>query len=58
MQEDHMLNIRLPIMVDAALLAAIDEWRRAQPDLPSRGETIRRVLRATIARPPKVRVEV
>ena len=52
-----MLNIRLPIMVDAALLAAIDEWRRAQPDLPSRGETIRRVLQATIAMPSKVPAE-
>ena len=27
-------------------LAAIDEWRRAQPDLPARGEAIRRMERA------------
>jgi hypothetical protein len=31
-------------MMAAAEVAAIDEWRRKQPDLPSRSEAIRRLV--------------
>jgi hypothetical protein len=35
-----------PVMVrlQADQLAALDDWRRAQPDLPGRPEAIRRLL--------------
>lgn len=35
-----------PVMVrvQPELLAALDDWRRAQPDLPGRSEAIRRLL--------------
>jgi hypothetical protein len=38
------LNQRVPFATDREQLAAIDEWRRRQPDLPSRSEAIRRLL--------------
>lgn len=28
--------------------AALDEWRRAQPDLPSRAEALRRLVRLAL----------
>jgi hypothetical protein len=31
-------------------LAEIDEWRRKQPDLPSRGESIRRLVELGLAK--------
>ncbi|MEC9346056.1 MAG: hypothetical protein VYB54_07500 [Pseudomonadota bacterium] len=34
-------DVRVPVMMSATLRDAIDEWRRAQPDLPSRSEAIR-----------------
>jgi hypothetical protein len=38
------LNQRIPFATDREQLAAIDEWRRRQPDLPSRSEPIRRLI--------------
>ncbi len=35
---------RVPIMMSASDLAALDAWRRGQTDLPSRGEAIRRLI--------------
>jgi hypothetical protein len=44
-------DLRVPIMMSRAEVAAIDRWRREQTDLPSRSEAIRRLtetgLRAT-----------
>jgi hypothetical protein len=39
-----MLNQRVPLNIDPDQLQAIDEWRRVQPDLPSRSEAIRRLI--------------
>ena len=33
------------VRLDRELLQAIEEWRRRQPDTPSRSEAMRRVLR-------------
>jgi hypothetical protein len=58
------LSFRLQIVVDAEFLAAVDGWRRKQPDVPNRSEAIRRMVkivgrdaaeaeRAAKKRPPK-----
>lgn len=33
-------------------MAAIDDWRRQEPDLPSRSEAIRRLVEFAIAKAP------
>ena len=35
---------RLQMKVPAAWLRSLDEWRREQPDLPTRSEAIRRLV--------------
>ncbi len=35
---------RLHIMVSAREIAALDDWRRRQSDLPSRSEALRRMM--------------
>jgi hypothetical protein len=42
--QTHQLQTR----VSAEFLAKLDEWRRAQPDLPSRTEAIRRIVEQAI----------
>jgi len=42
--QTHQLQTR----VSAEFLAKLDEWRRSQPDLPSRTEAIRRIVERTI----------
>lgn len=44
------IGVRLPL----AELAVLDEWRRAQPDPPSRPEAIRQLIKISLsaARPP------
>jgi hypothetical protein len=37
------------------LLAAIDDWRRGQPDLPSRTEAIRRLVVLALEKDAKAR---
>ena len=37
--------------VDEEFLRLIDEWRRAQPDLPARAEAIRRLVKKGLERP-------
>jgi len=37
-------STRVHIMMSQSELLAIDEWRRQQPDLPSRAEAIRRLI--------------
>jgi hypothetical protein len=34
--------------VDQPFLDAIDEWRRHQPELPSRAEAVRRLVRLAL----------
>ncbi|QIG80113.1 ribbon-helix-helix protein, CopG family [Stakelama tenebrarum] len=38
---DQLVQIRC----DKAFIETLDEWRRLQPDLPSRAEAIRRLVR-------------
>lgn len=45
MINDMQIAIRVPL----ALLAEIDEMRRAEPDLPTRAEMMRRFARQCIA---------
>jgi len=40
-------SIRLP----DELWTAIDEWRRVQPDIPTRNESIRRLLAKALGKP-------
>jgi hypothetical protein len=37
-------STRVHLMMSQSELLAIDEWRRQQPDLPSRAEAIRRLI--------------
>ena len=41
---DELKDLRIPVMMAATEVAAIDEWRRKQDDLPSRSEAIRRLV--------------
>lgn len=41
---DELKVLRIPVMMASADVAAIDEWRRSQADLPSRSEAIRRLV--------------
>lgn len=41
-------DVRLQLVVSPSDVQAIDEWRRQQPDLPSRSEAIRRMIHAAV----------
>lgn len=41
---DDRKDQRIPIMMSAQEVAAIDAWRRKEADLPSRSEAIRRLV--------------
>ena len=41
---DELKDLRVPVMMAATEVAAIDDWRRKQEDLPSRSEAIRRLV--------------
>jgi metal-responsive CopG/Arc/MetJ family transcriptional regulator len=40
------LDQRIQLVISKGQLREIDEWRRLQPDLPSRSEAIRRLIEA------------
>lgn len=42
------LDQRLQLVIGRSQVRAIDEWRRRQPDLPSRSEAIRRLIDAAL----------
>jgi hypothetical protein len=46
---------RFQMRVSPSFLKLIDDWRRKQPDLPSRAEAIRRLVEQAIASKPKVK---
>lgn len=41
---DEKRDQRIPVMMSPSEVAAIDAWRRQQPDIPSRSEAIRRLV--------------
>ena len=41
---DDKKDQRIPVMMSADEVSAIDEWRRRHPALPSRSEAIRRLV--------------
>lgn len=41
---DELKSIRLQMVIAPSQVAAIDAWRKEQPDLPSRSEAIRRLI--------------
>jgi hypothetical protein len=45
---DDKKELRIPVMMSATEVAAIDQWRRQQNDIPSRSEAIRRLVDAAI----------
>jgi hypothetical protein len=44
---------RVEIRLNAALVAAVDEWRRQQPDLPPRAEAVVRLMEMSLEAPAK-----
>jgi len=44
MMTDEEQSERFQMRVSPSFLRTIDEWRRKQPDLPSRAEAIRRLV--------------
>jgi hypothetical protein len=40
----ELKDLRIPVMMAATDVAAIDAWRRSQEDLPNRSEAIRRLV--------------
>jgi metal-responsive CopG/Arc/MetJ family transcriptional regulator len=40
------LDQRVQLVISRGQVREIDEWRRRQPDLPSRSEAIRRLIEA------------
>jgi len=43
------LDIRFEMRANKRWVAAVDNWRREQPDLPSRAEAIRRLVERGLA---------
>jgi hypothetical protein len=48
---DDPKGTTLQMRVSAAYLKSIDDWRRKQPDLPSRSEAIRRLTAMALREP-------
>lgn len=44
-----MATERFEMRLPPELIARIDDWRRLQPDLPSRAEAIRRLVERALA---------
>jgi len=49
MSQYPQINVR----VDEKFLERLDEWRRKQPDLPTRPEALRRLAEQALAAAPK-----
>lgn len=47
--DTELKSVRLNLVVAPSQVTAIDEWRRAQPDLPSRSEAIRKLVELGLA---------
>jgi hypothetical protein len=44
------------LALEGPIFALVEDWRRAQPKIPSRNEAIRLLLRRGRARPPRPRL--
>jgi hypothetical protein len=44
--DDDPLDQRLQLVISKRQIAALDDWRRGQTDIPSRSEAIRRLIDA------------
>lgn len=42
----HLVQLRLP----DELATGIDEWRRVQPDIPTRSEAVRRLIASALTK--------
>jgi hypothetical protein len=49
---DEPLDQRLQLVISKGQIRTVDEWRRQQPDLPSRSEAIRRLIEAGLGKAP------
>ena len=47
-------SVRVDLMMMASEVRAIEEWRRQEPDLPTRAEAIRRLIQLGITAKAKV----
>jgi hypothetical protein len=52
---DQEQTERFQMRVSPAFLRLVDDWRRKQPDLPSRAEAIRRLVGRGVNAPDKLR---
>jgi hypothetical protein len=52
---DEPLDQRLQLVISKGQVAALDEWRRHQPDLPSRSAAIRRLIELGLGKAPTSR---
>ena len=50
MAKEDGASTRFEMRASPAWLKALDEWRRAQPDLPGRAEAIRRLVEKGLER--------
>jgi hypothetical protein len=48
----ELLDQRLQLVMSKSQVHTIDEWRRQQPELPSRSEAIRRLIEAGLSLQP------
>jgi hypothetical protein len=49
--------VQLMIRIAPAMIVSIDEWRRLQPDIPNRAETVRRLVEAGLEASAKRKVK-
>lgn len=50
---DELKSERITTMMTPAEVRAVDDWRRTQDPLPSRGEAIRRLIEAGLKAAPQ-----
>ena len=50
MSNDEPLDVRFEMRATKSWVEALDNWRRQQPDIPSRAEAIRRLVEKGLER--------
>jgi hypothetical protein len=48
-EQDELKDSRVPVMMSASELRAIEDWRRHRDELPSRSEAIRQLVQLGLA---------